>query len=79
MLLAPDVVSRAAARRAALAEERWMLRQPRSVRASYVAEVLDGSGDPELRRQLWMLHQNDAVRRSYASEVLEPALVADQT
>jgi hypothetical protein len=51
-----------------------MLRQAKSVRASYVREVLDRGGDIELRSQIWMLGQSDPVRESYAREVLEPRL-----
>jgi hypothetical protein len=76
VLLGPDVLSRAAASRTTLPEEQWMLRQAKSVRASYVREVLDQGGDVELRSQIWMLTQSDAVRESYAREVLEPRLSA---
>ena len=51
-----------------------MLRQPKSVRASYVREVIDRSGDQELLAQIWMMRQPDGVRESYAREVLEPRL-----
>ncbi len=51
-----------------------MLTQPRAVRESYVAEVLDQVGDPELLRQVWMMRQPRAVRERYVSEILEPAL-----
>jgi hypothetical protein len=73
MLLAPNVVSRAAARAAGAREEAWMLKQPRSVRESYVREVVDRSEDP-LHAQIWMLRQSSAVRESYVREVLEPML-----
>jgi hypothetical protein len=49
-----------------------MLRQAKSVRASYVRDVIDRSGDEELLAQIWMLRQDDAVRASYLREVLEP-------
>jgi hypothetical protein len=67
VLLAPDFAARAAARAASAADEAWMLGQPRDVRASYVAEVVDGGGDP----QVWMLRQRRAVRESYIRDVLE--------
>jgi hypothetical protein len=76
VLLGPDVLSRAAASRTNLPEERWMLRQSKAVRASYVREVLDKGGDVELRSQIWMLGQSEDVRESYARDVLEPRLEA---
>jgi hypothetical protein len=74
VLLGPDVLSRAAASRAVLPEEQWMLRQSKAVRASYVREVLDKGGDVELRSQIWMLGQSERVRESYVRDVLEPRL-----
>jgi hypothetical protein len=74
VLLGPDVLSRAAAGRVVTPEEQWMLRQPKSVRVSYVREVLDAPGDDELLTQIWMLGQDDAVRASYIHDVLEPRL-----
>ena len=74
VLLGPDLVCRAAAGRAELPEERWMLTQSRVVRRSYVAEVLDLAGDPELLRQAWMMRQPGGVRESYIREVLDPAI-----
>jgi hypothetical protein len=74
VLLGPDLVCRAAASRAAAPEERWMLVQSRPVRGSYVSEVLDRAGDPELLRQIWMMRQPKPVRESYIREVLEPAV-----
>ena len=71
VLLAPDAVARAAASMVRGPAERWMLRQPRSVRRSYVFEVLEHADDRELREQRWMLLQPDAVRVSYVTEVLE--------
>jgi hypothetical protein len=73
MLLAPNLVSRTAARAAGAREEAWMLSQPRAVRESYVHEVLDRGGDP-VYAEIWMLRQSDAVRHSYVREVLEPGL-----
>jgi hypothetical protein len=74
VLLGPDWLRRAAARRAPLAEERWMLGQPREVRLSFALEVHDRAGDPELLRQIWMLRQPRAVRERYVREILEPEL-----
>lgn len=70
VLLAPDRVARAAATRAPTPEERWMLRQPRAVRVSFVREVLVPDGNPNAE-EIWMLRQPDAVRDSYVREVLE--------
>ena len=79
MLLGPDVLSRAAASRAPLPEEQWMLRQVKSVRASYVRSVIDAEGDEQLLSEIWMLLQSDEVRESYVREVLEPKLRADES
>jgi hypothetical protein len=79
VLLGPDWLRRAAARRAPLAEERWMLAQPREVRQSFVLQVHDRPGDPELLRQIWMLRQPRAVRERYVREILEPELSAGRT
>ena len=73
VLLAPNVVARAAARAAGEREQAWMLSQPREVRESYVREVVDRGEDP-LHAEIWMLRQPNAVRESYVREVLEPAL-----
>jgi hypothetical protein len=73
VLLAPDLVTRAAARATGARDEAWMLSQPRQVRQSYVREVLDRGDDP-VRAEIWMLKQPDSVRRSYVREVLEPGL-----
>lgn len=70
LLLAPDMIASAAAPRAALPEERWILRQPRSVRESYVREVLMAV-DVERAQQVWMLRQSREVRESYIEGVLE--------
>ena len=72
ILLSSDWICRAAAGRTVDPEERWMLGQPRAVRRSYVAQVLERAGDQELLRQVWMLRQADPVRQSYVREVLEP-------
>jgi hypothetical protein len=70
VLLAPDSVAQAAAARARRAEERWLLRQPRAVRRSYVREVLD-SRAPKRADEIWMLRQPTSVRETYVREVLE--------
>ena len=68
MLLSPAPVARAAARAARAPEESWLLCQPRSVRASYVREVLDSS-EPNAE-EIWMLSRSKAVRESYIRDVL---------
>ena len=73
MLRAPSLVRKAASRGTRDPVEQWMLRQPRSTRASYVAEVLEKGGDERLA-EIWMLRQPQAVRESYINEVLLPAL-----
>jgi hypothetical protein len=67
VLLGPAAVRKAAQRNLG-PRESWMLRQPRSVRASYVREVLQNGGNEEA----WMLLQSDDVRKSYVAEVLSP-------
>jgi hypothetical protein len=73
VLTAPGPVARAAARVAALPEQRWLLQQPREVRRSYADEVL-GRPDEELQQQIWMLRQSRQVRETYIAQVL----LADQ-
>jgi hypothetical protein len=73
VLLAPDAVARRAAAFAPGREERWLLGRPRTVRRSYVDEVLD-RGDDDVRREIWMLGQDDDVRASFVREVLAPRL-----
>jgi hypothetical protein len=73
VLLGPAPVRRAAAARAIRSQEAWMLRQPRSVRLSYAAQVLDKNGDPGLLAEIWMLRQPKEVRESYIREVLQEA------
>ena len=73
ILRAPAFVRNAAARQARHPVEQWMLRQPRSVRASYVTEVIEKGGDEKLA-EIWMLRQPEAVRESYIRGVLAPAL-----
>lgn len=70
LLLAPGPVARAAARMARAPEQRWMLCQPREVRRSYVAEVLDRLDQPNAA-EIWLLRQPNAVRASYVRDVLE--------
>ena len=69
VLLAPAALARAAATRAAEPEERWLLRQPRKVRTSYVKNVLEAEDEPNAE-EIWMLRQPKAVRESYIREVL---------
>jgi hypothetical protein len=69
LLLAPDVVARTAVSLAPDDEARWMLRQPRAVRRSFVDEVF-GREDEERRQQVWMLHQPREVRESFVEHVL---------
>jgi hypothetical protein len=72
VMLARDVVARAAALAASESAQRWMLSQPREVRASYVRDVMDTRGG-EREQRIWMLRQSDAVRHSYLLEVAGPA------
>jgi len=69
VLTAPGPVAKAAARVAALPEQRWILQQTREVRQSYAEKVL-GRPDEELQQQIWMLRQSKAVRESYIDDVL---------
>jgi len=69
VLTAPGPVARAAARVAALPEQRWILCQPREVRQSYADEVL-GHPDEARQQQIWMLRQKKEVRESYIADVL---------
>jgi IS1 family transposase len=69
ILLAPDVVARAAAPLAGDREQQWMLRQPRAVRESFAEEVF-GREDEERLQEIWMLQQPLALRQSYLDEVL---------
>jgi hypothetical protein len=70
VLIAPDVVARAAARMAPDPEQRWMLSRPRDVRRSFAEEVFERP-DEELLQQVWMLRQDDATRESFIEQVLE--------
>ncbi|MFL5827722.1 MAG: hypothetical protein ACJ76V_14455 [Thermoleophilaceae bacterium] len=69
VLLAPQLVRRAAASRAEALEEGWLLRQPKDVRESYVRQVLEKGDEPRLA-EIWMLRQRREVRESYIREVL---------
>ena len=68
-LLAPSAVTRAVAAADRDPERRWMLRLPRPVRRSFVAEVVDVGAGPLLQER-WMLLQADGVRESYIEQVL---------
>jgi hypothetical protein len=77
MLRAPDALTRTIAVTQFDRERRWLLRRPRSVRSSFVDEVIDrGAGAAAQRR--WMLEQDDDVRESYVSDVLEQAREPDR-
>jgi hypothetical protein len=69
VLLGPTPLARAAALAAKQADERWLLRQPRRVRATYVKDVLENPDDPHAQ-EIWMLRRSKAVRESYIREVL---------
>lgn len=69
VLLGPNTLARAAAKTASAPEERWLLSQPRPVRASYVSEVLSAGDNPNAE-EIWMLRQPKQVRESYIREVL---------
>jgi hypothetical protein len=77
LLTAPDPVARAAAPMAQLPEQRWMLRQPRDVRASFAEEVF-GHPDMEQRQQVWMLHQPKEIRESFIQHVLSKDSTAER-
>jgi hypothetical protein len=70
VLLAPAAVARAIAQVDDDPERRWLLRQPREVRRSFVREVLDAGGGREAQER-WLLLQPDAVRHSYVAEVVD--------
>jgi hypothetical protein len=52
-------------------EQRWILCQPRAVRRSFVAEVVNREAEDPHAEERWMLLQDDAVRESYVREVLD--------
>jgi hypothetical protein len=68
VLLSPDPVARAAALVSNDPAERWMLNQPRSVRASFVQEAWAGDDRDQM---IWMLRQSGEVRESYVREVVQ--------
>jgi hypothetical protein len=69
-LLAPDALTRTLAAVEVDPERRWLLSQPRAVRRTFVAEVIDRPDDPRADER-WLLLQDDAVRRSYVEQVLD--------
>ena len=73
-LLAPDFIASTAAAATNDPQARWLLNQPKPVRESYGADVLDAKGDRELRSTAWLLRQDDEVRESYLREVVDPQL-----
>ncbi|MBJ7329598.1 MAG: hypothetical protein JHC95_06855 [Solirubrobacteraceae bacterium] len=69
VLLAPGGLVRALAAADDDPERQWMLRLPRAVRRSFVAEVID-AGAGRRGQERWLLSQSDEVCRSYADDVL---------
>jgi hypothetical protein len=69
ILLAPDVVARAAAGAVRDRRGRWMLRQARHVRRSYALAV-HGRQDEDDLAMAWMLQQPNHVRESFVRYVL---------
>jgi hypothetical protein len=74
VLLGPDVVARALAVRERDPQRRWLLRRPRDVRRSFLAEVIESGGDEER----WMLLRDRETRESYVRDVLEAAQPPDR-
>lgn len=74
VLLAPDFVAQAASSATDDPQAQWLLNQPGAVRASFVEDVLDRSGDRDLLATAWLLRQPDAVQASYVDQVVEPGL-----
>jgi hypothetical protein len=70
VLTGPNVIARAASRRVEAPEQRWLLRQPRAIRCSFVDEVIDRPDDPNAAER-WMLLAPAEVRHSYVAEVLD--------
>jgi hypothetical protein len=70
VLGSPDAVVHRLAAAERDPERRWLLSQPRAVRRSFVAQVLDGPADRRAQER-WLLLAPDAVRRSYVAEVLD--------
>jgi len=77
IMRAPDAVTRTLATVQSDPERRWLLRQARTVRRSFVEEVLDAGAAPA-QQQRWMLLQDDGVRLSYVEEVLAAAAAPDR-
>ena len=77
-LLAPDFIAGTAAEATNDPQAKWLLNQPKSVRESYVHEVLDKKGDKDLLSQRWLLTQSDDVRESYVRDVVDPKLGPQQ-
>lgn len=76
VLLAPGTLARALAAADDDPERRWMLRLPREVRRSFVAEVIDRGGDRR-DQERWLLSQDDDVCRSFADDVLSTRAESD--
>lgn len=72
VLLGPSPLARIAARSTKETQARWLLHQPRDVRASYVSAVLDADHEPDAQ-EVWLLRQCRGVRASYVREVLDGA------
>jgi hypothetical protein len=70
VLIAPDLVARAASHATEVPEQRWLLRQPRAVRCSFAEEVADRRDDARAAER-WMLLQSEAVRTSFVRDVLD--------
>jgi hypothetical protein len=70
VLTGPDMIARTAAKTVEAPEQRWLLRQPKAVRCSFVEDVIDRPDDPNAAER-WMLLQKEAVRKSYVREVLD--------
>jgi hypothetical protein len=69
VLAAPSPVTRSLALLTRDAEERWLLSQPRSVRVSFLHDVIDGPPIPRLD-EFWIIRQTNEVRQSYIRNVL---------
>jgi len=76
VLLAPAAVTGALAAADVDPERRWMLRLPRTVRRSFVRDVIDPGGG-RAAQERWVLLQDDRVRESYVVDVLLPSADAD--
>lgn len=70
VVLAPDAVARAAASRESDPQRRWLLRRPRAVRRSFVAEVVDPGGTRRLQER-WLLLQDAVTRESFVADVID--------